>query len=149
VIAAISLGGAAPLLSAGGIDVLTINHHGSASSTNLHWMNGAAPEFALIGVGKGQSDGWDFPERSVVDAVLLAGATGCVTAKPARVLQTEEGAPTGASTSFSGYSVGNIQVTTAGDGMYTVSADGHVTEGPDEVEAGGLPVTVAVDDPGR
>jgi len=37
----------------------------------------------------------------------------------------------------------------AGDGTYTVSADGHVTEGPDEVEAAGLPVTVAVDDPSR
>jgi hypothetical protein len=41
---------------------------------------------------------------------------------------------------------GNIVISTTGDGSYTVSADGKVTEGPDEVGAAGLPVTMPVDD---
>jgi hypothetical protein len=96
--------------------------------------------------GRGQDSDWNSPEKPVVDAVLLGGATGCVHAPPATVLQTEEGSPTGPATSFRGFSVGNIVISTTGDGSYTVSADGKVTEGPDEVGAAGLPVTMLVDD---
>jgi hypothetical protein len=35
-------------------------------------MNGAAPAVALISTGHGQSSGWDFPRKDVVDHVLLA-----------------------------------------------------------------------------
>ncbi|HKA91108.1 MAG TPA: hypothetical protein VKE22_25775, partial [Haliangiales bacterium] len=53
VVQAISPGGAFPLISAGGIDLLHVNHHGSESSTNMNWMNYSAPAVALIGVGAG------------------------------------------------------------------------------------------------
>jgi beta-lactamase superfamily II metal-dependent hydrolase len=55
VVAAISPGGDWPLISAGGIDVLNVNHHGSESSTNMNWMNAAAPRVAVISTGAGQS----------------------------------------------------------------------------------------------
>src|ERR1043166_6769520 len=78
VITAISPGGANPLISAGGIDVLHVNHHGSESSTNPTYFNTAQPEVALIGVGDGESTGWDLPRIDVVDHVLRAGSTSCI-----------------------------------------------------------------------
>jgi beta-lactamase superfamily II metal-dependent hydrolase len=145
VIQAISPGGAFPLISSRGIDVLHVNHHGSESSTNMNWMNLSAPAVAVIATGAGQSQGWDLPRKDVVENVLLAQATACITAPPALVLQTEEGAPTGPLTSFAGYSVGNIWFTTDGLSTFTVSADGQVTQGPNEVVAAGLPRTIALD----
>ncbi len=146
VIQAISPGGAFPLISDGGIDLLNVNHHGSESSTNMNWMNLSRPAVALIGTGAGQSAGWDFPRIDVVEHVLLAQATACITVPAALVLQTEEGSPTGSLTSFAGYSVGNIRVTTDGSTGFTVSADGQVNQGPNEVAAAGLPRTFALDD---
>jgi len=146
VIQAISPGGAFPLISAGGIDVLHVNHHGSESSTNKNWMNLSQPAVALISTGAGQTSGWDFPRIDVVEHVLLAQATACITAPPALVLQTEEGSPTGSLTSFAGFSVGDIKISTDGINTFTVSADGAVTEGPNEVAAAGLPRTIALDD---
>jgi beta-lactamase superfamily II metal-dependent hydrolase len=146
VINAISPGGVAPKISAGGIDVLNVNHHGSESSTNINWMNKSVPAVAIIATGDGQSAGWDLPRIDVVEHVLLAQATACVTAPAALVLQTEEGAPTGTLTSFAGYSVGNIKVTTDGSTGFTVSADGQVTQGANELVASGLPRTFALDD---
>lgn len=146
VVQAISPGGAFPIISAGGIDVLNVNHHGSESSTNKNWMNLSQPAVAVISTGAGQSTGWDLPRIDVVEHVLLAQATACITAPPALVLQTEEGAPTGSLTSFAGYSVGNIKITTDGISTFTVSADGAVSQGANELVASGLPRTIALDD---
>ena len=146
VVQAISPGGAAPMISAGGIDVLHSNHHGSESSTNQNWMNLAQPSLAVISTGSGQSTGWDLPRIDVVEHVLLAQATACITVPGALVLQTEEGAPTGSLTSFAGYCVGDIKITTDGVSTYTVSADGAVTQGPNELAASGLPRTITLDD---
>jgi beta-lactamase superfamily II metal-dependent hydrolase len=146
VVQAISPGGAFPLISAGGIDVLNVNHHGSESSTNKNWMNLSQPAVAVISTGSGQSTGWDLPRIDVVEHVLLAQATACITVPPALVLQTEEGAPTGSLTSFAGYSVGNIKLATDGVSTFTVSADGAVTQGANELVASGLPRTIALDD---
>jgi beta-lactamase superfamily II metal-dependent hydrolase len=146
VITAISPGGAHPLISAGGIDVLHVNHHGSESSTNMNYMNKAQPAVAIIGVGDGESVSWDLPRVDVVDHVLRAEATSCITAPPAFVLQTEEGNPAGSLTSFTGFSVGNITVATDGATAFTVSADGHVHQGPNELASSGLPRTFALDD---
>jgi hypothetical protein len=62
------------------------------------------------------------------------------------VLQTEEGHPTGSNTSFAGYCVGNIVISTNGASTFRVSADGHVTVGTDERLAAGLPRTFPLDD---
>lgn len=145
IVQAISPGGAFPLIAAKGIDVLNTNHHGSESSTNMNWMNYSEPAVALIGTGAGQSAGWDFPRRDVLENVLLAAAT-CITAPPALVLQSEEGSPTGSLTSFMGYSVGDITISTDGQLEFTVSANGAVTQGPNEVAAAGLPRVIALDD---
>lgn len=145
IVQAISPGGAYPMISAGGIDVLNANHHGSESSTNKNWMNYSAPAVALIGTGAGQTAGWDFPRRDVVENVLLAG-TSCITVPPALVLQSEEGSPAGSLTSFMGYSVGDITITTTGQSDFTVSANGAVTQGPNEVVSAGLPMTISLDD---
>jgi len=142
-IQAISPGGASPLIYSGGIDVLHVNHHGSESSTNPTYYNLAAPSLAIIGVGDGQSTGWDLPRINVVDDVLL-GAT-CVTAPTSFVLQTAEGSPSGSNLSTSGYCVGNVVVTTDGRSTYTVDADGDVSQGPNEYSSSGLPRTIDLD----
>ena len=146
VIQAISPGGAFPLISAGGIDLLHVNHHGSESSTNPDYFNGAEPAVAIIGVGDGESSGWDLPRIDVVDHVLLGASSSCVTAPPTFVLQTEEGNPIGSLASHSGFCVGNIKVTTDGINLFTVSADGAVHQGPNELVAAGLPRSFTLDD---
>jgi beta-lactamase superfamily II metal-dependent hydrolase len=146
VVQAISPGGAFPMISSGGIDALHCNHHGSESSTNMNWMNLSKPAVAVISTGSGQSAGWDLPRIDPVEHVLLAQATACITAPPALVLQTEEGAPVGSLTSFAGYCVGNIKLTTDGVSTFTVSADGAVTQGANELVASGLPRTFNLDD---
>src|SRR5512140_130799 len=129
-------GGAASLLTADGVEVLDVDHHGSESGTNSDYMNLLSPRIAVINTGKGQGDDWYHPRKAVVDNVLLAGAS-CITAPPAIVLQTEEGSPLGNKTSKAGYCCGDIAITTTGRGTFTVSASGAVTQGPDErVQAG-------------
>jgi beta-lactamase superfamily II metal-dependent hydrolase len=147
VINAISPGGAHPLITAGGIDLMHVNHHGSESSSNPTYFNKIKPAVAIIGVGAGETTGWDLPRTKVVDSVLL-GSSGCTTAPPAYVLQTEEGNPAGTNTSHSGFCVGNIKVTTDGISIFTVSADGAVHQGPNELAASGLPKSFTIDDSG-
>ncbi len=146
VINAISPGGAFPLISAGGIDLLHVNHHGSESSTNPTYFNKAQPAVAIVGVGDGESSGWDLPRIDVVEHVLLGQSSSCVTAPPTYVLQTEEGNPIGSLASHAGYCVGNIKVTTDGVNLFTVSADGAVHQGPNELTASGLPLSFTIDD---
>ena len=145
-IQAILPGGASPMITAGGIDVLHVNHHGAETSTNSAYMNLARPAVALISIGAGQTDA-QRPRKDVVESVLLAQAP-CVTVPPALVLQSEEGYLSGSETSFAGYCVGNILVSTDGVSTFTVSADGAVTVGPDERAAAGLPLTLPLDDAG-
>jgi beta-lactamase superfamily II metal-dependent hydrolase len=145
VITAISPGGAFPLISDRGIDLLHVNHHGSESSTNPDLMNLSAPAVAVIGVGDGQTTGWDLPRIDVVEHVVMAQSASCVTAAPAYALQTEEGSPAGTLTSKSGYCVGNIKVTTDGLNFFTVSADGGVHQGPNELTASSLPQSFTLD----
>jgi beta-lactamase superfamily II metal-dependent hydrolase len=146
VIQAISPGGAFPLISAGGIDLLHVNHHGSESSTNPDYFNLSDPAVAIIGVGAGESSGWDLPRIDVVEHVLLGQSSSCVTAPPALVLQTEEGSPIGSLASHAGYCVGNIKVTTDGLNLFTISADGAVHQGPNEISAAGLPRSFTLDE---
>src|SRR5438876_7657448 len=85
VINAISPGGAFPLISAGGIDLLHVNHHGSESSTNPTYFNMANPAVAIIGVGNGESSGWDLPRIDVVEHVLLGQSSSCINIPPTLV----------------------------------------------------------------
>jgi beta-lactamase superfamily II metal-dependent hydrolase len=145
VIEAISPGGAFPLISAGGIDLLHVNHHGSESSTNPDYFNLADPAVAIIGVGAGESSGWDLPRIDVVEHVLLGQSSACITAPPTLVLQTEEGSPIGSLASHAGYCVGNIKITTDGLSIFTVSADGAVHQGVNELVGSGLPRSFTLD----
>jgi beta-lactamase superfamily II metal-dependent hydrolase len=147
VINAISPGGAHPMITAGGIDLMHVNHHGSESSSNPTYFNKVKPAVAIAGVGAGETSGWDLPRIKVIDSVLL-GSSGCTTAPPAYVLQTEEGSPAGTNTSHSGFCVGNIKITTDGISIFTVSADGAVHQGPNELAASGLPKSFTIDDAG-
>jgi beta-lactamase superfamily II metal-dependent hydrolase len=146
VIKAISPAGGSGLITAGGIDVLSVNHHGSESSTSAEYMNLARPALALISTGGGQSANFMLPRKPVVENVLLA-AVACVTVPPALVLQNEEGDPIGAETSTAGMSVGNIVLRTDGLASFRVTADGAVTQGPVEILMAGLPRDIAIDDP--
>lgn len=148
VLQAILPGGAAPLVPANGIDVLHVNHHGSESSTNTNWMNLARPSLAVISTGAGQSTSYQLPRIDVVEHVLLAQSTACVTAPAALVLQTEEGSPAGSLTSKAGFCVGDILITTNGASTFTVSANGQVNQGPNEVALAGLPQTIPLDNSG-
>jgi hypothetical protein len=133
------------MISAGGIDVLHCNHHGAEDGTNSNYMNLARPAVAVISIGAGQSLTDQRPRIDVVENVLLAGVP-CVTVPPALVLQTEEGNPIGTYTSYAGYCVGNVRISTDGVSTFAVSADGLVTQGPDERVAAGLPRTFPLDD---
>ncbi|MCU0285809.1 MAG: PKD domain-containing protein, partial [Acidobacteria bacterium] len=138
---AIMPGGAYPLLSSYGAEVVHIGHHGSESSGNSDYMNLLSPQVACISVGSGQSIGWYHPRIDVVEHVFLS-QTACITADPALILQTEEGSPTGSTTSYAGYCVGDIVISTNGLSYYTVSGSGAVTQGPDERNTAGLPATL-------
>src|ERR1051325_1456945 len=133
------------LITPGGIDLLHVNHHGSESSTNPDYFNLADPAVAIIGVGDGESSGWDLPRIDVVEHVLLGQSSACITAPPAFVLQTEEGNPIGSLASHAGYCVGNIKITTDGLSIFTVSADGAVHQGGNELTASGLPHSFTLD----
>jgi len=145
VIDAILPGGAHEMISDGGIDVLHVNHHGSESSTNEHYFNHAQPALAVIATGRGQAANWHLPRQDVVDQVLRSQAE-CITSPAAFILQTEEGQPLGSQTSRSGFCVGNIVITTTGHGTFSVTADGKVSQGPDERGAAGLPRTIPLDE---
>lgn len=147
VVQAISPGGANPLISSGGIDVLHVSHHGSESSTNNDLFDYSAPAVAVISTGAGQTTGWDLPRQDIVENVLL-GQASCVTAPPTFVLQTEEGSPTGPLTSFAGYCVGDIRITTDGVNLFSVDATGAVTQGPNEKNQASLPQSFTLDDSG-
>lgn len=142
----ITPGGAHPILSSYGVEVMHVNHHGSESSTSANYMNILTPKFACIATGSGQSSSYMFPRIDVVDHVLRAQGS-CITAPAATVLQSEEGLPAGSLTSYSGYCVGDIVIKTSGRINYSVNGDGHVTEGPDERAALGMPLTVFMDEP--
>lgn len=138
-------GGANPLLNSFGVEVANVSHHGSESSTNSDYMNLLTPSVACINVGDGQGANWNHPRKDVVENVLLAQAS-CITAPPALVLQTEEGNPTGRKTSFAGYCVGDIIITTDGTTSFTVDGTGAVSQGPDERADAGLPKTFPLDE---
>jgi beta-lactamase superfamily II metal-dependent hydrolase len=138
-------GGVYPLLSKYGVELMHVAHHGSESSTNSRFMNSMTPKVACISVGAGQSSNWYHPRKDVVEKVLLSSAT-CVTAPAALVLQTEEGAPIGLETSKAGYCVGNIIITTDGESLYQIEADGKVYQGPNEQSNAGLPRTFKFDE---
>jgi beta-lactamase superfamily II metal-dependent hydrolase len=142
---AIMPAGVTPMLSAYGVELAHVGHHGSESSCNSDYMNLLTPSVACISVGDGQGTGWYHPRKDVVENVLLAQAP-CITAPPALVLQTEEGYPTGEKTSFAGYCVGDIVIITDGGISYTISANGAVSQGPDERTAAGLPATFYFDE---
>jgi len=139
-IKAIMPAGPNPLLSAYGVEVAHVGHHGSESSTNAEYMNILTPQVGCISVGTGQSTDWFHPRIDVVEHVLLAQSS-CITASPALVLQTEEGSPTGEKTSYAGYCVGDFVISTNGVNSYTITANGAVSQGPDERTAAGLPLT--------
>jgi|GEM_PF-1912966 competence protein ComEC len=141
----ITPGGAHPLLTALGLEVLHVNHHGSESSTNSDYFNLLTPRFACIATGDGQSDSYMFPRRDVVDNVLLSGVY-CITSPAAIVLQSEEGYPAGTLTSYSGYCLGDIVFKTNGQRLYQLSGSGRLHEGPDERAALGLPKYYALDE---
>ncbi|MBI2619069.1 MAG: T9SS type A sorting domain-containing protein [Ignavibacteriales bacterium] len=141
---AIMPGGANPLLTSNGVEISHVNHHGSESSTNKDYMNLLTPTVAIISVGAGQGATWHHPRKDVVEKVLLAQAS-CITASPALVLQTEEGQPTGSGTSFAGYCVGDVIISTDGSSGYSITATGAVSQGPDERSGAGLPAAFSLD----
>ena len=125
------------LLTADGVEVLDVNHHGSESSTNRDYMNQLSPALAVINTGRGQGGNFHHPRRDVVENVLMAAAA-CVTATAAVVLQTEEGSPIGTNTTRAAFCVGDIVIRTTGRSNFQVSATGRRSQGPDERMAAGL-----------
>ncbi len=143
---AIMPGGTWPLLSDAGVEVLHVNHHGSESSTNSDYVGLLSPAVAVIPVGAGQPGNYQHPRKAVVENVLLAGAP-CVTTPAAYVLQTEEGSPTGEETSFAGFAVGDVKISTDGVGGFLVEANGAISQGPDERADAELPRIFPFDPP--
>jgi len=135
-------------IPAGGIDILSVGHHGSESSTNANMKNSAMPEYAICATGRGQTSGWALPRKIVIDDVVLGGAS-CITPPGAiKVFQTEEGdaADANGDRSYSGFCVGDIVMTYhTATGQYCIDADGAVDYGPNEYASSGLPLCRASD----
>lgn len=137
---ALTPGGGQIRLSALGVDVLHVSHHGSEASTNSDWMNLLAPEVAIVSAGTNSQGN---PEPVVIDEVLRAGAD-CITAPPALVLQTDEGDLVDGSTT--GFVVGDVVVMSDG-WHFGLGGTGAVKAGaPDERGAAGLPAFYVVDE---
>ncbi len=118
-------------LTASGVEVLHINHHGSESSTNADYMNLLSPSVAVINIGSDQDSRFHHPRVAVVDVLMGKGKIkNCITAPPALVLQTEEGYTASSETSKAGYVSGDIVIRTTGVDTYEVMGTGGVT--PDE-----------------
>ena len=66
-------------MTADGIEVLDVNHHGSESSTNHEYMNRLTPTVAVINTGSGQGSNFRHPRVDVVENVLMAQGD-CITA---------------------------------------------------------------------
>jgi beta-lactamase superfamily II metal-dependent hydrolase len=126
-------GGGAGLLTVSGVEAMMVPHHGSETSMNSDFMNRLSPRVAIISVGEGQGPAFQHPRKDIVEKVLMAEATSCITAKPAMVLQTDEGGPIGTDTSNKGFVAGDIVIKTNGVTTFQVSGSGRVRPGsPDE-----------------
>jgi len=126
-----------------GIEILHVSHHGSESSTNYEFMNGLSPAVAVLSVGLNQSKSYEHPRVDIVESVLMAKAN-CITAKPALVLQTEDGLNS-TKTSNKGFAVGDIVIDVFNSGNYRISATGKLMSNYDERSKVGLPITLRVD----
>ena len=112
---AISYGAPHALLSAKGVDVIQVGHHGSESSSHPVYVKKTAPTVAIISVGQGESGTWALPYTQTVDGVLLSGVSGCAGVAAPLLLQTEDGDQNyNNQRSTSGYAVGNVLVRTDG-----------------------------------
>jgi beta-lactamase superfamily II metal-dependent hydrolase len=118
-VASLMPGGGAGLLTANGVEVLHVNHHGSESSTNFEFMNLLTPKIAVIQTGAGQGSNFNHPREDILN--VLMKKVNCITAQPALVLQTDEGDPIGTETSKDGHVVGDIVIKTNGVTTFQVS----------------------------
>jgi len=124
-----------PLLSAEGIDVLHVNHHGSNGSTTASYLNNLKPEVAMINVG---ANSYGHPHKDAVDRLLAkttytctCDCTGCsdecgyptgVTVPAvAAIYQTANGDTTDCRVSTDGTVAGNIITTYDGASAYYYS----------------------------
>jgi len=116
-----------PLLSAEGIDVLHVNHHGSRFSTTASYLNNLKPEVAVINVG---SNGYGHPHKDAVDRLLARTtytcdccdtyqqSTGVTVPAVAGIYQTAAGNTGDCRVSTDGTVVGNIVITYDGGSAY-------------------------------
>ena len=135
-------------IPSGGIDVLSVGHHGSESSTNANLKNLAMPEYAICATGRGQTSGWALPRKIVIDDVLLGGASCINPPATIKIFQTEEGDGTDSlgDRSYSGFCVGDIVITYSVPlSIYCINANGAVDYGTSELSASGLPLCQATD----
>jgi beta-lactamase superfamily II metal-dependent hydrolase len=114
-----------PLASVvGDVDVLKVNHHGSAYSTNQMFVNALKPEAAIILVGDGNS--YSHPVQSILTRLVNAKCY---------VYQTETGTGGTIPTGKGAVANDNIVVTTEG-GSYTVSYGTTVDTYPGDFTTG-------------
>ncbi len=126
-----------PLASVvGNVDVLKVNHHGSAYSTNQAFVNALKPEAAVILVGDGNS--YSHPVQSVL--------TRLTTAK-CYVYQTETGTGGTIPAGKGAVAHGNIVLTTEGT-SYTMTygsvTDTYPGDGTTEIRENYVPATYSL-----
>jgi len=142
-----------PLLSAEGIDVLHVNHHGSRFSTTASYLNNLKPEAAVINVG---ANGYGHPHKDAVDRLLARTtytcdccdtyqqSTGVTVPAVAGIYQTAEGDTTDCRVSTEGTVAGNIVVTYDGSSCsYYLNGDPFPIDGYVTPDAPHLMVTEA------
>jgi outer membrane protein assembly factor BamB/beta-lactamase superfamily II metal-dependent hydrolase len=118
-----------PLLSAQGIDVLHVNHHGSRFSTTAGYLNNLKPEVAVINNGLPYMD-YGHPHKDAIDRLLARTtytcgccdtyqqSTGVTVPAVAGIYQTAEGDTSDCRVSTDGTVAGNIVITYDGSSAY-------------------------------
>ena len=117
------------------IDVLSVNHHGSAGSSNAYYCYKLKPEVALISVGTSSNSNWNFPTQDCLDHLNDASNTYPDWAGVQHIYVTEHGngAAPGTAPNMT-YENSNIVVSYSGGATYTVTGttSGTVTYAVDE-----------------
>ncbi len=110
------------LLGSEGVDVFHLNHHGSANSTNLTYVNFLNPEIGTINVG---GNAYGHPTQTAINNCFYYNVI---------VYQTDEGDTSNANCSTDGIVAGDIVIRTDGITNYTLSGNGYEFTGTETYE---------------
>lgn len=103
------------------IDVLSVNHHGSAHSSNAYYCHKLAPPVALISVGSSSNSTYNFPSQAALDHLNDAANAYPDWDGVEHIYVTAPGNGSGGTAPNMTYEYSNIVISYAGGATYTVT----------------------------